>query len=167
MMGEYGNEQIEWQVLLGLLGKLDRCFYALITGSSSEEDGGVSLKGRMNMTEKVRLKSVVERTRLNVVKLAEFENVGDGAVGPVDVPSGSVKDIGEPKVEEWVQQGERKGMGGIGTDMDVDETGDEDEEDRDLEWETEVSRVYERLVSPVEYTVKMFAHYPQSVTRNR
>jgi len=99
----------------------------------------------MNMTEKVRLKSVVERTRLDVVKLAEFENVGGGVVEPVDVPTGSVKDIGEPKVEEWMQLGE----GGTGTDMDVDETEDEDEQDRDLEWETEVSRVYERVLQEI------------------
>jgi hypothetical protein len=98
---------------LGLLDKLDRCFHSLITGSSANSyvPPSPALSGsRMNMTERVRLKSVIERTRLHVVGLAEgmmevpdlpagedVPGVGDQEPGnsPVDALDGNSEEGGE------------------------------------------------------------------------
>ncbi|KAG0638571.1 hypothetical protein HOY80DRAFT_1047252 [Tuber brumale] len=79
---------------LGLLDKLDRCFHSLITGPSAGSYAPLSpaLSGsRMSMTERVRLKSVIERTRLHVVGLAE------GMEAPDPPTEEDVPDVGDRK----------------------------------------------------------------------
>jgi hypothetical protein len=127
-------DEKEWYDVFALLDKLDRCFYELITAHATGSG--------MNMTEKVRLKSVVERTRLHVVKLSEF---GDDRETP-DPSTESVKDLG---------QAERKDReeGGPPTPpeedaMDVDHEG-EDGDGEDFAWEIDVARVYERTLQEI------------------
>jgi hypothetical protein len=77
----------------------------------------------MNMTEKVRLRSVIERTRLHIVKLAEGERAAP------DPPTETAPDIGD----------RRDGVDTMGED-----SGGEDEEGENEALEIEVARVYER-----------------------
>lgn len=111
------------KITLRLLDVFDRCFYTLITGSSVHQlvtpSSALPVSG-MNMTEKVRLKSIIERTRLHIVKLADRGR---------STPTGSVLNTGSNS----------------GDGMDI-ETGDEtdidgdDAEDEGLE--IEVAKVY-------------------------
>ncbi|PWW75607.1 hypothetical protein C7212DRAFT_297530 [Tuber magnatum] len=110
---------------LRLLDKLDRCFHSLITGSSADSYAPLSpaLSGyRMNMTERVRLKSVIERTRLHVVGLAE---------GMMEAP--------DPPAEEDVPD-----VGGRGPEDSPVDALDENSGGEDEALEIELSKVYER-----------------------
>ncbi|KAL0635876.1 hypothetical protein Q9L58_005119 [Maublancomyces gigas] len=109
---------------LSLLDTFDRCFYTLITGSSVDPSTSLSSEfsvSRMNMTEKVRLKSIIKRTRLHIVKLAEK------SMSTPDLPTDTDgKDDDEMDIE-------------TGDETDVD--GDNQEHE---EWEIEVMKVYDR-----------------------
>ncbi|KAA8894407.1 hypothetical protein FN846DRAFT_974203 [Sphaerosporella brunnea] len=125
---QINNEQ-EWYDVFALLDKLDRCFYELITTRTTD-------RAVMNMTEKVRLKSVVERTRIHVVKLSEC---GDRETPDPQTPR--AKDVGV------------KGEVGPPTstdadEMDVDQDG-EYKDDDDLTWEIDVASVYERTLQEI------------------
>lgn len=101
---------------LRLLDAFDRCFYTLITGSSVHRlitpSSALSVSS-MNMTEKVRLKSVIERTRLHIVKLA------DRSMSAPDPPTGSVLNTGSNGGDEMdIETGDE-------TDRDGDDTEDE------------------------------------------
>ncbi|PUU75555.1 hypothetical protein B9Z19DRAFT_1131100 [Tuber borchii] len=121
---------------LRLLDKLDRCFHSLITGSSTDSYAPLSpaLSGyRMNMTERVRLKSVIERTRLHVVGLAE---------GMTEAP--------DPPTEESVPDvGNRESENSLVDAMD----GDSEEEEYEA-LEMELSRVYERCLVEIGESLK-------------
>ncbi|RPA97534.1 hypothetical protein L873DRAFT_1809582 [Choiromyces venosus 120613-1] len=119
---------------LRLLDKLDRCFHSLITGSSTDSYAPLSpaLSGhKMNMTERVRLKSVIERTRLHVVGLAE------GIMQAPDPPTEDVPDVGDRESKN----------------AQVDAV-DEDPEEEDEALEIELSRVYERSLAEIGETLK-------------
>ncbi|KAI5785927.1 hypothetical protein EDC01DRAFT_662109 [Geopyxis carbonaria] len=114
-----------------LLDKLDRCFYTLITGRPADPDvaplsPAVSVF-RLNMTEKVRLKSVVERTRLNVVNLAE--SGGSTAV------SNEYIDPDNSNLSE---------ANSVHSDEDFYEIDDEE-----LEWQVEVTKIYDRVLQEI------------------
>lgn len=113
---------------LRLLDTFDRCFYTLITGSSVDPSiplsPAVSVY-RMNMTERVRLKSIVERTRLHIVKLA-----GGRMVAP-DPPTEGVQGTGD-RAEDGMDI--RNG----------DETGSDGDGPEDEHLEIEVASVYDR-----------------------
>ena len=121
---------------LQLIDKLDRCFYSLATGSAVDTSTPLpsSLAAyRMNMTERVRVRSVIERTRLHVIKLAE----GEGAAP--DPPTESAPDIGDRGDEEGIAGGA---------------SGDEDEEDENEALEIELSRVYDRSLTEIGESLK-------------
>lgn len=86
------------------------------------------------MTEKVRLKSVIERTRLHVVRLME------GSVSAPDPPTESVRDIGERTDIMDIE---------IGGETDVDGDNIEDEE-----WEIEVAKIYDRSLVQIGESLK-------------
>lgn len=77
----------------------------------------------MNMTEKVRLKSVIKRTRLHIVKLADRN---------MSASTDSVRDTGSNNDDDEMDIGT-----GNETDIDGDDVGDE-------ELEIEVAKVYNR-----------------------
>jgi len=86
------------------------------------------------MTERVRLKSVIERTRLHVVGLAE------GMTEAPDPPTGeSVPDVGDRESENSLVDA-----------MD----GDSEEEEEDEALEMELSRVYERCLVEIGESLK-------------
>lgn len=132
--------------MFALLDRLDRCFHALITRSVGG-GGGAGL----NMTEKVRLKSLVERTRLHVVKLLDT-GTGDGEWAALDVPTESEGHVqfrggdwdGAPPTPATTTATETD------TETDDDMDVDEENEEEDLEWEIQVSRVYDRYVAPFD-----------------
>lgn len=87
------------------------------------------------MTEKVRLKSIINRTRLHVVKLAERD------MSIPAPPTESVRDTGGQDDDK----------------MDI-ETGDETDIDGDNpeyeEWEIEVAKVYDRSLTRIGESLK-------------
>ncbi|KAI5850656.1 hypothetical protein BZA05DRAFT_419173 [Tricharina praecox] len=135
----------EWRGVFALLDRLDRCFHALITRSVGG-GGGAGL----NMTEKVRLKSLVERTRLHVVKLLDT-GTGDGEWAALDVPTESEGHVqfrggdwdGAPPTPATTTATETD------TETDDDMDVDEENEEEDLEWEIQVSRVYDRTLQEI------------------
>jgi hypothetical protein len=126
----------EWKDVLALVDKLDRCFYSMIT------------EGKVDMTEKVRLKSMIERTRLHLVKLPEFGGEDgerpDRLMRSIEEACGMDTVLGAPMTPAI----EEDKMDVVYDDEedDDDEVGDEDEDEDvgDLEWETEVSKAYDR-----------------------
>lgn len=114
-----------------LLHKLDMAFYSLLQGANAETretlpgfEGG---RGKLSTTEKVRMRGLVERTRVAVVEVAR--------------KGGSVTDT------------ESAARSNVDTE---DEVTTEDEEDDAMEgmrvdgnhgrWEMEVARIYEKTV---------------------
>lgn len=119
------------KVTLRLLDTFDRCFYTLITGTST--DLSIPLPpafsvSQMNMTEKVRLRSMIERTRLHVVKLLES---GRGAL---DSLTENARNFGERNEQTDIDTENETKVDGRGSYAD------------DEELEIEVSKVYERCM---------------------
>ncbi|KAL9132223.1 MAG: hypothetical protein Q9217_000027 [Psora testacea] len=110
-----------------LLNKLDVAFYSLLRGADAESgeqlpgfEGG---RGNLSTTEKVRLRGLVERTRVAVVEVA-----------------GKEQDVSET---ESIAQMD----GDITTDNDDVATMDKLEMDgKDGRWEMEIARVYEKTI---------------------
>lgn len=88
---------------------------------------------RMNMTERVRVRSVIERTRLHVIKLAEGERAAP------DPPTESAPDFGDRENE---------------ADATTGDSGDEDGEDENEALEMELSRVYDRSLVEIGERLK-------------
>ncbi|KAI7646915.1 hypothetical protein KC322_g19337, partial [Hortaea werneckii] len=103
--------------LFRLLGKLDHAFASLIQGRDVESGEGLpGFEGRRGVsgTEKVRIRSLVERTRVGVVesfKRGEFEFEGvDGKEGDrmeveEEEDGGLVLENGDPNAEEEEEDG--------------------------------------------------------------
>ena len=116
-----------------LLHKLDLAFCSLLQGSNAETgevlpgfEGG---RGKLSTTEKVRMRGLVERTRVVVVEVAaKGESVaGAGSVAQTDTEDGFT------------------------THDDNDDDEDDAMDERQVEgnhgrWEMEVARVYERTI---------------------
>jgi len=112
-----------------LLQKLDLAFYSLLQGINAETgetlpgfEGG---RGKLSTTEKVRIRGLVEETRVAVVKVA-----GKG---------GSVTDAGS--------------MAQMDDDLTTDDNDDHEDAMEGLQvegnhgrWEMEVARVYEKTI---------------------
>ena len=91
---------------LGLLGKLDVAFSSLLRGE--DVDTGNRLPGfetgrKVTTTEKVRLRSIVERTRIHVVKLAGSPNAPETEL---DNTTASDTDLDSQYDETFVGQDE-------------------------------------------------------------
>ncbi|KAL2042073.1 hypothetical protein N7G274_005261 [Stereocaulon virgatum] len=118
------------RAMFNLLLKLDLAFYSLLRGTHAETgeqlpgfEGG---RGKLSTTEKVRLRGLVERTRVAVVEVA-----GKG-VSVADAQTGI-----ETEDEFTNDEDEDENF------MEVDEMHVEGNHGR---WEMEVARVYERTI---------------------
>lgn len=128
-----------------LLRKVDVAFASLLRGVDVETGEGLSgfVGGgrRVSQTEKVRVRGVVERTRVCVVEVAERGggSVDGGGLGSADGRTqesagegGSLEDVGMSMTEDEEEE-ERENVG-------LDGSG------RHAGWEMEVARVYERTI---------------------
>lgn len=127
------------------LGKLDRCFASLIQGR--DIDSGEALPGfdgfggarGVSMTEKVRIRSVVERTRVGIMeafKRGEFDLEADEEKeGAVDA-----KDVDVDMDGDLVIEGE--------------ELNTEDEDEEDESWDMQLARVYDRTIQELGDTLE-------------
>lgn len=125
---------------LDLLDKLDHAFSSLLQGK--DVDTGDSLPGfgdgrTISTTDKVRLKSIVEHTKVTVVKRMSGENVdAEEEEAPAEKGGGDAMDVDSATEND-------------GADNTVHFEGfeDEDEEYEEDEWEMQVARVYERTIA--------------------
>ena len=114
-----------------LLHKLDMAFSSLLQGADAETgttlpgfEGG---RGKLSTTEKVRMKGLVERTRIAVVEVAG--------------QAGSVTDTGD--VLRFITETEDD----CTTDNEEDDLMEEIQPDENHgRWEMEVARVYEKTI---------------------
>ncbi|KAF1851390.1 uncharacterized protein K460DRAFT_253869, partial [Cucurbitaria berberidis CBS 394.84] len=132
----FGSSTRSAQATFSLLSKLDYAFSSLLTGN--EATTGESLPGfeggrSVSTTDKVRLKGIVDRTRLAVVRVMSGES-----------EAGDEGDGGEPMdtdADEEVDAGGRNGT----VIFPGFENNIEDEEDEDWE-ERNVGRIYEKTI---------------------
>ena len=117
-----------------LLHKLDTAFYSLLEGINPETgetlpgfEGG---RGRLSTTEKVRMRGLVERTRVAVVEVAGKGGSVTDAQTETETEDEFTNDEGGDEVED-------------ADPMDVDGMHVEGNHGR---WEMEVARVYERTI---------------------
>jgi len=111
---------------------MDGAFASLLQGRDAESGevlpGFVGGGRKVSQTEKVRIKGVVERTRVHVVEVAgKGGGSGDGVVQESAGEDSNVEDVGMSMTEE---------------EEDVDMDGDGEH----ASWEMEVARVYERTI---------------------
>jgi hypothetical protein len=114
------------KALFGLLNKLDLAFASLLQGR--DVDSGETLPGfegrrGVSGTEKVRIRSLVERTRIGVMEAMRN---------------------GEFEEEQPDEQSENEEME-VDTDGELVLEGEEDEEE-DEAWEMQLARVYDRTI---------------------
>ncbi|KAJ4366301.1 hypothetical protein N0V83_007937 [Neocucurbitaria cava] len=124
------------QVTFSLISKLDYAFSSLLTGhdtASGEPLPGFESGRKVSTTDKVRLKGIVDRTRLTVVRvMSGASEVGDEG------------DVGGPMDTESDGEGEAGGRNRTVT-FEGFEDNLEDEEDEDWE-ERNVASVYEKTI---------------------
>ena len=129
------------------LDLLDRCFYTLITGTALPENSPLpphmAVK-QLNQTEKVRLKSIIERTRLHCVK-----NMEDGPTHAQysEAEVGNMTPAPEHDLEHENPEGEtpaepNNGTGSVNANYNLNE--DDEDDDESHEWVLAVTRVYNR-----------------------
>ncbi|KAK4503547.1 hypothetical protein PRZ48_004462 [Zasmidium cellare] len=111
--------------LFKLLGKLDAAFAGLMLGRDVETGAEVPGGGRVSGTEKVRIRGLVERTRVGVVEAFkrgefEFEEEGDG--------------------DKMDTETETDGEGGLVLE------GDDHEEEGEESLDMQIARVYDRTM---------------------
>lgn len=117
--------------LFRVLGKLDHCFASLIQGRDVETGealpGFEGRRGRVSGTEKVRIRSLVERTRVAVVEAFKAGEFDEGA---------SEESVAEDEDTDVEMDGELVLEGGR---LDAEE---EDEDSYDMQ----LARVYDRTI---------------------
>lgn len=137
--------QLNLNVTFRFLNVLDRCFYALVTGNSADLDSTPistpMASPHFSTTAKVRLNSIIQRTRLHIIKLVEEgpsnilgDILGDEVPTPAEPLTGSAMD--------GTSRGTTPATMGTGNDGD-EEGGD------DIEWEMAAARVYELSLTEV------------------
>ncbi|KAF2812845.1 uncharacterized protein BDZ99DRAFT_517155 [Mytilinidion resinicola] len=121
--------------MFGLLEKLDQAFAALLVGRDPETGEvlpGIAARG-VSTTEKIRMKSLVERTRVVVVEVMARRHGGGGEETDVD-------------------------DGAMDVDVDTEEDGEgrwgEGEGDEEDEWEMAIGRVYEQTIGELGESVE-------------
>lgn len=119
--------------LFRVLERLDHCFASLLQGQDVES--GEALPGfhgvgrAVSGTEKVRIRSLVERTRVGVLealKRGEFDE----------------EDEGQAEDGERMETDDEGGLVLEGSDAGVDDVDDDDEES----WDMQLARVYDRTI---------------------
>jgi hypothetical protein len=132
----FGASTRSAQATFGLLSKLDYAFSSLLTGhdtASGEPLPGFESGRTVSTTDKVRLKGVVDRTRLTVTRVMSGESVvGDG------------EEVGDAMDTDTETEGEAGGRQGTVT-FEGFEDNEYDEEDDDWE-ERSVASVYEKTI---------------------
>jgi hypothetical protein len=132
----FGSSTRSAQATFRLLSKLDYAFSSLLTGhdtATGELLSGFENGRTITTTDKVRLKGVVDRTRLTVTRAMS----GDSVVGDED-------DVGEAMDTDTEGEGQASGRQGTVT-FEGFEDNDDDEEDDDWE-ERGVASVYEKTI---------------------
>lgn len=139
--------QLNLKVTFRFLDVLDRCFYALITGNSANPDStpisAPMASPHFSTTAKVRLNSIVQRTRLHIIKIVEE--------GPSNIQGDEMTDMPTPdegSVMDEVSRGTTPATDITDMTMDNDNYEDEDEDD-DIEWEMAAARVYQLSLTEV------------------
>ncbi|KAF2259813.1 hypothetical protein CC78DRAFT_524298 [Lojkania enalia] len=120
-----------------LLDKLDHAFSSLLQGKNSDTceflpgfEGGRTV----TTTDKVRLKSIVERTRLTVVEVLSRDNREDRDVST---------EFQDERMEEDIEQEGRKGDTVKFEGFNEDDDDDDDDDERE---EMHIAKVYERTI---------------------
>jgi hypothetical protein len=131
----FGSSTRSAQATFGLVSKLDYAFSSLLTGHDSgtgEALPGFESGRTVSTTDKVRLKGIVERTRLTVARVMSGESV----VGEGD-------DVGEAMDTDTETEGETGGR----RDYVAFEGFEDNDDDEDDEWEERgVGSVYEKTI---------------------
>lgn len=127
--------------LFHLLDKLDSAFASLILGQDVQTGEPLPVptesgrRGKVNGTEKVRIKSLVERTRVCVVEVLSGSGVFEWDGGEEEEGGADVMDSGDKDVAtETEAETDVEGMG-----MDIDE--------EVVRWDMEIARVYARTLN--------------------
>lgn len=131
---------------------LDRCFHSLITGHSADPYStpiSAAMTSHISTTEKVRLNSIIQRTRLHVVKIIEegpsnipgreTEEAIPDTLSTESVTDGTSRSTTPATDITDISVGSNDNQGAEGQDEDENEDGDLDEE----EWEMAIARLYE------------------------
>lgn len=144
---------VNLRITYTFLDVLDRSFYALITGNSvnpnSTPISAPMASRNFSTTEKVRLNSIIQRTRLHVVKLVEQ--------GPSNLPLGDSEGIESPaKSPVPPATNGRVPLPATAPDNQTDvntgfhkESECDGEDDENIEWEMTIARVYELSLNEV------------------
>jgi hypothetical protein len=126
------------QATFRLLWKLDEAFSSLLTGhdtATGESLPGFDNKRSISTTDKVRLKGIVDRTRITVVRVLSGESVADE--GSVTADESDVGDVADTDTD-----GERPGPQDT-----VKFEGFDDDDDDEEEWEERnIGSVYEKTI---------------------
>jgi hypothetical protein len=120
------------KALFRLLDKLDLAFASLLQGQdlqTGEPLPGFQNGKRVNDTEKVRIKSLIERTRITVV----------------DVMSSGDMESSDGEHENTTAEETADEDASASTDIDV--------EDEDVGWEMEVAKVYDQTIVELGDTI--------------
>ncbi|KAF8457304.1 hypothetical protein BGX38DRAFT_1266052 [Terfezia claveryi] len=142
--------QLNLRVTFRFLDVLDRCFYALITGNSANPDStpisAPMASPHFSMTAKVRLNSIIQRTRLHIIKIVEEgpSNIQGDEI--TDMPTQAEQSAGS--VTDGASRDTTPATDIMDIALDNDTYEDDDEED-DIEWEMAAARVYELSLTEV------------------
>lgn len=136
---QFHNTARSTQATFRLLSKLDYAFSSLLTGhdsSSGETLPGFEAGRSVATTDKVRLKGIVDRTRLTVVRV-----LSGGSVIEED------EEADEGEAMDTDTDGDQKGARGANPDTIVFEGFENNEEEEDEDWEERnIGRIYERTI---------------------
>lgn len=136
---QFHNTARSTQATFRLLSKLDYAFSSLLTGhdsSSGETLPGFEAGRSVATTDKVRLKGIVDRTRLTVVRVLSGESV-----------IGENEEADEGEAMDTDTDGDQKGARGANADTIVFEGFENNEEDEDEDWEERnIGSIYERTI---------------------
>ncbi|KAF3032022.1 hypothetical protein E8E12_000684 [Didymella heteroderae] len=137
---QFHNTARSTQTTFRLLSKLDYAFSSLLTGhdsSSGDALPGFSAGRSVATTDKVRLKGIVDRTRLTVVRVLSGESV-----------AGEDEEADEGRAMETVAESNRKATHGANSDTVVFEGFENNnDEDEDEDWEERnIGSIYERTI---------------------
>jgi hypothetical protein len=127
------------QATFSLLSKLDEAFSSLLTGhdtATGELLPGFDNGRSISTTDKVRLKGIVDRTRITVVRVLSGENVADD--GSVAVDESDVGDAMDTDTD-----GEQPGRQDTVKFEGFDDDDDDDEEESE---ERSIANVYEKTI---------------------
>lgn len=138
-MPQFHNTARSTQATFGLLSKLDYAFSSLLTGhdsSSGETLPGFEAGRSVATTDKVRLKGIVDRTRLTVVRAMSGESV-----------VGEDEETEDGDATDTDTESRQKAANGTDPDTVAFEGFENTDEDEDEDWEAQnIGSIYERTI---------------------